>query len=157
MRKTVLVSLGLLVASLLVVEVAFISCKSNNEKIEDAKEEVVDKQEDQLEAEQEANAVDNDTTSEYAKLKAETKVIIAKNETRIAEFKVKLKQETAENKKKWQVQIDKLEAKNNELKEDLDAFTATTKDKWDLFKAKVKKNADDIDKDIEDYKKEHNY
>ena len=153
MRK----SIGLLVASCLITGITLTSCKSDNEKVEAAKEDVIDAKENELEAESDLQEAKTDSVSDYTRLKAETNALVAKNETRIAEFKVKLKTENAANQKKFQVQIDNLEAKNNELKRDLNNYADAGKEKWDTFKTRVKKSVDDIDKDIEDYKTKHNY
>ncbi|MGK4567583.1 hypothetical protein [Flavobacterium sp. 3HN19-14] len=145
-------------AAMLLTGFTFTSCKTSNDKIEDAKEDVVDAKQNEAAAEEKYDAVKNDTAvSDYQKLKAGTDKLIADNETRIAEFKVKLKTESAANQKKFQARIDKLEARNNELKADLDSYADTGKEKWDAFKNRVQKSIDDIDKDIQDYKKEHNY
>ncbi|MDI1255102.1 MAG: hypothetical protein PSV16_03295 [Flavobacterium sp.] len=151
-------SVKVLAVALLLAGFTFVGCKNSNDKIEEAQEDVTVAKENEVDAEQEFDAVKNDTAvSDYAKLKAATAKLVADNETRIAEFKVKLKTESAANQKKFQVKIDKLEAKNNALKADLDAYTDSGKEKWDAFKNRVQKNVDDIDKDIQDYKTEHNY
>ena len=147
----------LFVSSVFVFALSLNSCKSNAEKVEDAQEDVIDAKENELEAEKELHEAKTDSVSDYERLKAETKVIVATNKTRIAEFEVKLKQETTQNKAKLQKRIDALEAKNDELEKDIDSFSASTKEKWQTFKARVKKSTDDIEKDIEEYKDEHNY
>ena len=102
-------SIGLLAASLLLSGAVFTSCKSNTEKVEDAKEDVVDAKENEMDAQQDLNEAKYENASDYEQFKAATKVIIAENETRIAEFKVKLKDDTAANKAKYQANVDALE------------------------------------------------
>lgn len=144
--------LSLAAASLLAIGVS--SCKSDTKEAQD---EVVGATQEQAEATAEYENAKAADTSDYAVLKAGTKKLIADNEKRIAEFRVKANSETAENKAKLNAQIDKLEARNNELKQDLDEFGDKVDEKWDAFKARVDKSANDIKTDIDNYKKEHNY
>ncbi|AWA30142.1 hypothetical protein HYN48_08645 [Flavobacterium magnum] len=133
------------------------SCKNEPKDIDDAKEDVIEARQDQQAATEKADAAQTDSVSDYARLKAETNKLIADNKTRIAEFKVKLKTESATNQAKFQKQIDKLEARNEELQQDLDSWADKGKERWDAFKSRVAKSVEDINKDIDDYKKEHNY
>lgn len=133
------------------------SCKNDAKDIDEANEEVIDAKQEQAEANAKADAVQNESLSDYAKLKAETSSLIADNKTRIAEFKVKLKTESAANQAKFEKQIDALEAKNEALQKDLDNWADKGKEGWDAFKTRVQKSVDDINKDIDDYKKDHNY
>ncbi|RZJ65189.1 MAG: hypothetical protein EOO50_14860 [Flavobacterium sp.] len=130
------------------------SCKSDKQ---DAQEDVVEATADQAEATADYENAKAADTSDYAILKAGTKKLIADNEKRIAEFRVKANEGSAEEKAKMNARIDKLEAKNNDLKSDLDNFGDKADEKWDAFKTRVKASVDDIDKDINDYKREHNY
>ncbi|WP_146185077.1 guided entry of tail-anchored proteins factor 1 [Flavobacterium pallidum] len=133
------------------------SCKNESKDIEDAKDDVIEARQDEQIAKEQADAAQTDSVSDYARLKAETNKLIADNKTRIAEFKVKLKTESAANQAKFEKQIDKLEAKNEELQKDLDNWANKGKERWDAFKERVQKSVDDVNKDIDDYKKEHNY
>jgi transketolase len=150
-------SIGLLAASLLVTGALFTSCKTDADKVEDAQEEVVDAKENEMDAQQDLNEAKYENASDYVQFKEATKVVIAENETRIAEFKVKLKAESAENKAKWQSKVDALEKRNNELKDDIDDFKEGASENWNDFKNRIEKSKNDIDADIEAYKKEHNY
>lgn len=132
-------------------------CKSPNEQAEDAQDDLMEATEDQARAEAEYDAAKASDTSDYARLKAGTKKVIADNEKRIAEFKVKLANETAENRKKLQVRIDTLEARNQRLNRQIDSYTEEGKSKWEAFKSRVAKSVNDIDRDIDEYKREHNY
>lgn len=133
------------------------SCKSPNEQAEDAQEDLGEAKQEQVEAQSEVDSLSATDASDYAKLKAGTRKVIADNEKRIAEFKLKLAGESAANRKKLQIQIDTLEARNERLGNQLDAYKEEGKAKWDAFKTRVEKSVDDIGKDIDDYKKEHNY
>jgi hypothetical protein len=150
-------SIELLVATCLVTAMNLTSCKSSNEKVEDAQEEVVDAKENQMEAEQNLNIETMTSESDYATMKLETEKMVAINESKIAEFKMKLKIEKAENQKQFEANINKLEEKNNKLKTDLNAYSETGKESWNTFRMRVQSSIDDVNKDIENYKKEHNY
>ncbi len=136
---------------------AFIQCKSPGERVEDSQEDLEKAKTEQVEATEKYQEVKNDTASDYAVLKAQTQKVIADNNKRIAEFKVKLVTESSANQKKLQVKIDTLDARNNRLERDLDNYKEEGKDKWNAFKTRVQRSVDDINKDIDDYKKEHNY
>jgi cell shape-determining protein MreC len=150
-------SIGLLVATCLVTTIGLTSCKTSNEKVEDAQEKVVDAKENEMEAEKELTDKKMDSVTDYAKMKTETQRLVEKNEAKIAEFKMKLKTEKEENQKKFEAKIDKLEEKNNRLKADLNAYSENGKESWNTFKMRVQNSIDDMNKDIDNYKKEHNY
>ena len=139
-------SIGLLVASLLLAGTTFTSCKSNAEKVEDAQEDVVDAKEDEMDAQQDLNEAKYENASDYTQFKEAMQLVIAENETRIAELKVKVAAESAENKAKYQAGIDALEKRNDQLEDDIDDF-----------KNRIEKSKNDIEADIEAYKREHNY
>lgn len=150
-------SIGLVVASLLLSGATFTSCKSNAEKIEDAQEEVVDAKKDEIDAQQDLNEAKYENASDYEQYKAATKLIIAENETRIAEFKVKLKTQSAENQKIYQEKIDLLEKKNDQLEDAIDDFKDGASETWNDFKNRIEKSKNDIEADIENFKREHNF
>lgn len=130
-------------------------CKSPNEQADDAKDDLKEAQQERAEAQSEYDATQASDTSDYAKLKAGTKKIIADNEQRIAEFKVRLAKENAESRKKLQTQIDSLEARNERLGKQLDAYKAEGEAKWDAFKTRIQKSVDDIERDMDDYNDKH--
>lgn len=150
-------SIGLMVASLLLSGAVFTSCKSNAEKVEDAQEDVVDAKENEMDAQQDLNEAKYENASDYEQFKKATKVVIAENETRIAEFKVKLKDETVANKAKFQANVDALEKRNDQLKDDIDDFKEGANEDWNAFKNRIERSKNDIDADIQQYKRDHNY
>lgn len=150
-------SIGLMVASLLLSGAVFTSCKSNAEKVEDAQEDVVDAKENEMDAQQDLNEAKYENASDYEQFKKATKVVIAENETRIAEFKVKLKDETVANKAKFQANVDALEKRNDQLKDDIDDFKEGANEDWNTFKNRIERSKNDIDADIQQYKRDHNY
>lgn len=150
-------SIGLLVASLLLAGTTFTSCKSNAEKVEDAQEDVVDAKEDEMDAQQDLNEAKYENASDYTQFKEAMQLVIAENETRIAELKVKVAAESAENKAKYQAGIDALEKRNDKLEDDIDDFKDGASETWNDFKNRIEKSKNDIEADIEAYKREHNY
>lgn len=142
------------IAAAAMIAIGSTSCKSDTEKAED---EVVEATAEQAEATAEFENTKAADTSDYAVLKAGTKKMIADNEKRIAEFRLKANKETADERARLNTRIDKLEARNNELREDLNRFGDKAGEKWDAFKARVDKSANDIKTDINDYKEEHNF
>lgn len=150
-------SIGLMVASLLLSGAVFTSCKSNAEKVEDAQEDVVDAKENEMDAQQDLNEAKYENASDYEQFKKATKVVIAENETRIAEFKVKLKDETVANKAKFQANVDALEKRNDQLKDDIDDFKEGANEDWNTFKNRIERSKNDINADIQQYKRDHNY
>ena len=130
------------------------SCKTDTQE---AKEDVIEATDKQAEATADFEQTKAADTSDYAVLKAGTRKLIADNEKRIAEFRVKLTGETAQNKEILEKRIDKLEARNNELKSDLDRFGDKAGEKLDAFRDRVNKSVKDIKTDIDEYKEEHNY
>lgn len=148
--------IGILVAALSLGSIV-VSCKSSTEKTEEAQAEMDHERNDVHNDTLSIVAVDKDSQSGYAKLKAETNEMIVTNERKIAEFKVKMKGEKADIQTSLDKKIAVLEAKNTQLKKDLNEYTEEGKEKWNAFKTRVQKSMDDINKDIEDYKKEHNY
>ena len=150
-------SIGLLVASLLLAGTTFTSCKSDAEKVEDAQEDVVDAKENEMDAQQDLNEAKYENASDYMQFKEATKLVIAENETRIAEFKVKIKAESAEKQKMYQEKIDAIEKRNDQLEEDIDDFKDDASENWNDFKNRIEKSKNDIEADIEAYKREHNY
>ena len=150
-------SIGVLAISLFAAGAVFTSCKSNTEKVEDAKEDVVDAKENEMDAQQDLNEAKYENASDYMQFKEATKLVIAENETRIAEFKVKLKDDTAANKAKYQANVDALEKRNDQLKDDIDDFKEGANEDWNAFKNRIERSKNDIDADIQQYKRDHNY
>ena len=143
MRKLVLTALA---------AVGLLGCKQDAARDVDQVREAKDKQaEATLEYEQAKSA----DTSEYAKLKAGTKKIIADNERRIAEFRLSIKDKTAGERTRLNERIESLEARNEELRKDLDRFGDRADERWDSFKARVNKNVEDIRRDIDDLRNDN--
>ncbi len=134
-----------------VVALSLLGCKQDAAREVEALREAKDKQAEATVEYEQAKAAD---TSEYAKLKAGTKKIIADNERRIAEFRLSIKDKTADERGRLNERIESLEVRNEELRRDLDRFGDRTDEKWETFKARVNKNVDDIRRDIEDLRQD---
>jgi hypothetical protein len=150
-------SIRLLTASLFLSGVIFTSCKTDADKAEDAQENVVDAKENEMDARQDLNEAKYENASDYTQFKEAINLTIAENETRIAELKVRVTTESAENQKMYEAKIDQLEQKNNQLEDDINDFREGADENWNDFKNRIERSSNDIEADIEAYKREHNY
>ena len=96
------------------------NAEKSQDKVQEAKQNVA-----------EANQVLNNAIEEFKKESAE---IITANEKRIAEIKVKISQENAENQVILEKKLGALEQKNKALKEKLAGYKNDGNEKWDAFK-----------------------
>lgn len=115
-----------------------ISCtNSTSEKLEKAKDNSVEAQEDLNKANSDYLAdVEN-----YRKISSER--IIA-NEKSIAEFNQRTSNEKAEAKLEYKKKIAELEKKNSDMKKRLDDYKADGKDKWQDFKTEFNHDMDEL-------------
>jgi cytochrome c556 len=150
-------SIGLLVASLLLSGAVFTSCKSNAEKVEEEQEDVVNAKEDEMDARQNIMEAKYENASDYEQFKADVKLIIAENETRIAEFKAELKAESVENNKVYEEKVAILEKNNDQLEADIEDLKDGASENWNDFKNRIEKSKNDITTDIKYYKRKYNY
>lgn len=127
---------------LLTIVTFAVSCKSSNEK-------------NDATIEAETTTATTDSLSDYAVLKAKTLSLVEANEIKIAAFKAKLANETAENKMKFQKEIDTLNAKNDKLKNTLSTYKEQGKAELKTLKERLQKSIDDINKDIDTYRENH--
>ena len=116
---------------------AITSCKSPEQKVINAEQEVVD-----------ANADLEKANEEYLedikKYKLETAEKIAANEKKISEFNTRIANEKAEAKKDYAKKIEALEKKNSDMKLKLDNYNAEGKEKWETFKAEFNRDLNEL-------------
>lgn len=138
-------SIYLIPAALFAVGSLFISCSSQDKKVENAEQEVEDAKADVKDAKQDLNeAQQGSSISEFQKFKNESNQEILDNERRIAELKIEIKNENREAREKDEKKIDALEKKNHQLKEKLEAYTDDGKSDWREFKTEFKHDLDGI-------------
>lgn len=133
MKRTVLfmgifsVGLGMFVAS----------CNSPEQKLENAKQDVI-----------EANDALDDANAEYLadieKTRKETNAKIIANEKSIAEFNKRIEKEKVEARADYKKKIAELDARNNDLKRRMDNYKAQGKDDWSSFKEDFNQEMNDL-------------
>ena len=112
----------------------FTSCQSNEKKVENA-------QENMVEAKQELNQIVKDSIQQFRTVSAQK---IADHEKSLTEFKARIAKEKKENRAKYQKKLSELELKNSDLKKRLDDFKEESQDKWDEFKSTFNRDMDEL-------------
>jgi outer membrane murein-binding lipoprotein Lpp len=126
--------LGLSTATLIAV-IIFAGCQSPEQKekkaavkVEDAKQELIKAQDDVK-----VNDIKTANREEWKAFKGDAEIEIKKNETRIAELKIKLNKPGTAFDAVYGKKIEALEQKNNELKTKMENYENKQSD-WDSFK-----------------------
>jgi lipopolysaccharide export LptBFGC system permease protein LptF len=117
-----------LVLSFFLITILLISCASPSEKVENAKEDVVD-------ANNKLDTAIKNYQADINAYKTETASKIAANELAIKNFNSKIENEKKELRAKYLSKIEVLEKKNRDLKNKLDNYQDDGNDKWRTFKA----------------------
>ncbi len=134
----ILTVIGLIAGSVLT------GCDTNREKkVEDAKENV-----------QQANQDLKDAQAEYEKewqqFKSDAELKISANEKSIDELKVEIKTAGKKFKAKYEKEVAVLEQKNIELKKKISEYKYEGKDKWEEFKRGFNHDMDLVGKALKD-------
>ncbi len=128
-----------------VVGMVYISCnnspKQKEEKLNDAKDEVVDAKEDLAKSKL-------DSIGDFNKYKESIENKLIENERKIAELKAKNTSKDKSTQELYVKQLDKLEMKNAELKHKIEDYKQGPEQKWELFKIDFNKDVDDLGKSI---------
>jgi hypothetical protein len=132
-----------LVLSFFLTTILLISCASPSEKVENAKEEVLD-------ANNKLDTAIKNYQADINAYKIETASKIAANELAIKNFNSKIENEKKELRASYLSKIEVLEKKNRDLKNKLDNYQDDGNDKWRTFKAEFGKEMDDLGKSIKD-------
>jgi lipopolysaccharide export LptBFGC system permease protein LptF len=132
-----------LVLSFFLTTILLISCASPSEKVENAKEDVVD-------ANNKLDTAIKNYQADINAYKIETASKIAANELAIKNFNSKIENEKKELRASYLSKIEVLEKKNRDLKNKLDNYQDDGNDKWRTFKAEFGKEMDDLGKSIKD-------
>ena len=132
-----------LVLSFFLTTILLISCASPSEKVENAKEDVVD-------ANNKLDTAIKNYQADINAYKIETASKIAANELDIKNFNSKIENEKKELRASYLSKIEVLEKKNRDLKNKLDNYQDDGNDKWRTFKAEFGKEMDDLGKSIKD-------
>ncbi|MBC7411778.1 MAG: peptidase M23 [Bacteroidia bacterium] len=130
---------GLLFATTLVVA----SCSTSSEKLEDAKENMVEAHEDLDKA--------NETyLADVATYRIETADKINANNQSIIEFNARIENEKKDAKADYKKKITELEAKNSDMKKRLEEYKVDTKENWEIFKAEFNYDMEELGKSFKD-------
>ena len=122
-----------------------ISCtespKKEAEKVENAKEAVVDAKIDLAKARQ-------DSADEYTQYKMASETRIRENDSLIADLKTRIKEEKKEARSAYEKQVKILDEKNEKLKATIHEYKENDKNKWQSFKLKFNQDMDELGKSI---------
>lgn len=141
MKKNIL---SVAMAALFVTAGSYIiSCNSPEQKVEDAREDVVDAQQ-KLE---EANA---DYEAELENYRRDVATRSENNTRTLEEFKARVNEKRADARDEYNRKIAELEQKNRDMKLRVDEYKADGKDKWEQFKREVDHDMDELGNSIRD-------
>lgn len=128
----------------LIIGLIFIGCNENREqKVDDAKEEVQQANEDLIAAEAEYN-------SEWLQFKSNVEAKILANQQLINDFKIAMKSTSATFRTKYENEVLILEQKNIELTKKLNEYKYEGKDKWEEFKTGFNNDVDIVTTALKD-------
>jgi chromosome segregation ATPase len=146
MKSIVRIMLSMFVAGSI-----FLACSSPAKKVENAEEKVQSAKSDVKDAKLDlAEAQQGAAISDFQKFKNESNEEINRNDKRIAELRIEMKNEKKEAREKDEKKIDALEKKNHELKEKLEAYHDDGKSDWREFKTEFKHDLDGLGKAFKD-------
>ena len=118
----------ILSASGLIMGLALIGCSIDREKkVDDAKENVKQANQDLVEAEAEYE-------KEWQQFKSDAELKISENQKKIDEFNEEIKTASPKFKATYEKEVAELEQKNFELQKSIDHYKYESKDKWEEFK-----------------------
>lgn len=144
MKKSILA----LAASTFITGAILTSCKSPEEKVENAKDNVIEASED-------LNKAKEDYLIEIENYKLETAQELDANDKIIADLEAKMAREKAVAKETDKKRLAELKKKNQEMKEKIDKYKAEGKEKWDSFKAEFKHDMEELGKAFKDIGKDN--
>jgi hypothetical protein len=120
-------SLLLLTVPAFVAATYLTSCSSSAEKVEIAKNDV-------LEAEKALEEANAEYLADIANYRNETKERIEANNRSVAEFNTRIETAKKDAKADYKKQIAELEQKNTDMKKRMDDYKADGKENWEIFK-----------------------
>ncbi|MCJ7553977.1 MAG: hypothetical protein MUO34_08845 [Ignavibacteriaceae bacterium] len=134
----------ILIVLLSIAGIALISCNVDREKkVEDAKENVI-------QADQELKEAQAQYEKDWQQFKSEAELKIDANQKSIDELKAEIKTASSKFKAKYEKEVLALEKKNTELRKSINEYKYEGKDKWEEFKRDFNNNMDVIGNAIKD-------
>ena len=128
----------------LIAGVMITGCNTPTQKVEKAKVEVDQAQDDLDQAKLDYHA-------EIESFKNETKEKTITNEQMIAELKARIAKEKKEARVMYEKRIAELEKKNNELKENINNYKDEGKDNWESFKDEFSNDMKNLGTALKDF------
>ncbi len=124
---------------------AITSCNTKpSEKVEEAKSEVAEANQDLKEAKEEY-------ITEIEAYKKETADKITANEVSIAEFNARVATEKKDAQVEYKQRIAELEMKNTDMKKKMDEYQQDGKENWEKFKTEFNRDMDELGKSFKDF------
>ena len=135
--------------TLFIVVALFSSCKSTDQKKEDAQNKTLNALENLNEAQKNENALEQKaaTEEELKTFRLESDLKIKNNEVSIAKLKLKINKPGSALDEVYARRIDSLELKNQNLKTRMGNYEKTHTD-WGKFKSEFNQDLDDLGKSI---------
>ena len=127
--------------SVLLVAFSFTACDNSSEKkVESAQEDVIEAKQDVKEAQQEYAA-------EWQKFRDDARIRINENNAKIAEYRIRVKNEKPDARDRYDKRIVELETKNHDLEVKLDSYKDDGSN-WDSFKREFNRDMDELGSSI---------
>lgn len=130
-------SIFAMATAILIMSVAFTSCNTSSQKVENAENNVIEANEDLDKANQEY-------LDEIESYRRETADKIAANNRSIEEFNARIENEKEQARAEYRKEIAALEQKNSDMKKKMDDYKAEGKDKWEKFKTEFSRDMDEL-------------
>lgn len=129
MRKSILALTVLILAA----GVIFTSCETPGQKVEDAKDDVTQAEEDLEQAKLEY-------TADMDAYRQQTAERIAENDRILSEFDARISTEKEELRADYRAQMAELEKSNSDMKMKMDGYTSQNREDWEAFKAEFNRD-----------------
>jgi hypothetical protein len=139
MKKSMLI----LAACTCVAGAIMTSCNSSATKVDAARENVV-------QANQDLDQANKEYLADVENYKKETAARIASNDQTISDLKAGMAHEKRAVKAAYKKKVEELEQKNAEMKLKMEAYKAEGKDKWQTFKTEFSHDMDELGKAFKD-------
>ena len=123
--------------------------KTAEQKVADAKADVVVAKQDVKDAVSDAQA--SAQREEWLAFKGEAEIRIAVNDKSIAEYKVKMTTSDGKQRAKYDMRIDALEQRNKALKAKLEIYPDSGKNTWEQFKSEFSHDMDELGSALKDF------
>jgi predicted RNase H-like nuclease (RuvC/YqgF family) len=146
MKKSILI----LAVTVFTAGAFFFGCRSSATKLEDAKNNVLNSNNDAEQAQNELDKARQDSSAEYQKFKKESDDNFNAHVQSLADFRERIETKKAENKAEYEKKIFELDRQNSDLKKKLDDFKLESKDQWISFKTQFNTDMDRLNKAFTD-------